>query len=166
MCGVDVVSECLRGSSLSVYSGFSFVGSGAPCFMSSSLSSVQQAFPQTMASCVRKGKGSGGCWQLACHTMLHRVHSVSVPPASQAWHWSFLSPSQCGLRAFVRQSRATMCPVSGLVVCLCLLVGGVCACVACVGVGVLTCIRDRFAGPPVVYLTGCAAVSSIYTLTV
>ena len=117
-------------------SGFSFAGSGAPRFMSSSLSSVQQAFPQTMASCVRKGKGSGGCRQLACHTMLHRVHSVSVPPASQAWHWSFLSPSQCGLRAFVRQSRATMCPVGGWVVCLCLLVGWcVCMCDLCQGGG-------------------------------
>ena len=149
LCGVDVVSECLRGSSLSVYSRFSFAGSGAPRLMSSSLSSVQQAFPQTMASCVRKGKGSGGCKQLPCHTMLHRVHSVSVQPASQAWHWSFLSPSQCGLRAFVRQSRATMCPVGGWVVCLCLLGGGVCTCVICVRVGVLTCVRDRFAGPPV-----------------
>jgi hypothetical protein len=70
------------GSSLGVStcSGLSFAGSGAPRFMSSSLSSVQQAFPQTMASCVRKGKCSGCCRQLACHTMLHRVHSVSVPP--------------------------------------------------------------------------------------
>ena len=37
-----------------MYSGFSCVGSGAPRFMSSSLSSAQQAFPQTMASCVRR----------------------------------------------------------------------------------------------------------------
>ena len=132
MCGVDVVSECLRGSSLGVYSGFSCVDSGSPCVRSSSLSSAQQAFPQTIASCMRRGKGSGGCRQLACHTMLHLVHSVSVPPASQAWHWSFLSPSQCGLSAFVRQSRATMCPVGGRVACLCLLVGCVFSCAACV----------------------------------
>jgi hypothetical protein len=84
LCGVDVVSKCLRGRSLGVSSGFSFAGSGTPWFMSSSLSSVQQSFPHTMASCVRKGKGSGDCRQLACHTMLQRVHSVSVPPASKA----------------------------------------------------------------------------------
>ena len=144
-----MVSECLRGSSFGVCSGFSCVGSGSPRVRSSSVNSAQQAFPQTMASCVRRGKGNGGCRQLACQTMLHLVHSVSVPPASQAWHWSFLSPSQCGLRALVRQSRATMCPVGGWVVCLCLLVGCVFSCAACVCVRVLTCIRDRFAGPPV-----------------
>ena len=51
-------------------SGSSFTGSGAPRLVSSSMSSAQQASPHTMASCLRRGNGSGGCRQLACHTIL------------------------------------------------------------------------------------------------
>ena len=71
-------------------------------------SSFQQSSLHTISSCGLNGKGSGGARQQACHTMLHRVHSVSTPPWSQASHWSFRSPSQC---RFGTQSRATICCV-------------------------------------------------------
>jgi hypothetical protein len=52
-----------------------------------------------------------GCKQLACHTRLHRVHSVSRPPSSHASHWSFLAPFQCSADVLERQSLAIMWPV-------------------------------------------------------
>ena len=72
----------------------SCVGFGLPSCVNASVSSSQQASPQTIASCVLMGKGGVGCRQLACHTILHRVHSVSVPPVLHTSHWSFLAPSQ------------------------------------------------------------------------
>ena len=100
---------CLRGRNCCVVDDFSFVGFGLPSCDSASVSSSQHACPHTIASCVLMGKVGVGCKQLACHTMLHRVHSVSVPPVSHTSHWSFLSPSQYTLVVAVRQSRAMKC---------------------------------------------------------
>ena len=100
---------CVRGRNCRDVDEFSCVGFGLPSCDSASVSSSQHACPQTIASCVLMGKVGVGCRQLACHTMLHRVHSVSVPPVSHTSHWSFLSPSQYALVVAVRQSRAMKC---------------------------------------------------------
>ena len=100
---------CVRGRNCRDVDEFSCVGFGLPSCDNASVSSSQQASPQTIASCVLMGKGGVGCRQLACHTMLHRVHSVSVPPVLHTSHWSFLSPSQYALVVAVRQSRAMKC---------------------------------------------------------
>ena len=85
--------------------GSSRWGSVPPAVIVAWTSSVQQSSLHTISSCGLSGKGRGGARQLACHTMLHRVHSVSIPPWSHASHWSFRSPSQC---RFGTQSRATI----------------------------------------------------------
>ena len=87
---------CLFARNLRLVSCVSRSGAGIPALCAAAVSSVQHSSPQTMASCCLRGKTGMGCRQLACHTMLHRVHSVSVPPVSHTSHWSFLSPSQCG----------------------------------------------------------------------
>ena len=50
------------------------------------VSLVQNCSPHTMASCRLRGEMGVGRRQLACHTRLHRVHSVSVHPSSHASH--------------------------------------------------------------------------------
>ena len=102
---------CLYARNLRLVSCVSRSGAGIPALRAAAVSSVQHSSPQTMASCCLRGKTGMGCRQLACHTMLHRVHSVSVPPSSQTSHWSFLSPSQCSVCSCVRQSLAMMCSV-------------------------------------------------------
>jgi hypothetical protein len=71
---------CVRGKKCCDVEEVSCVGFGLPSWHNASVSSSQQASPQTIASCVLMGNGGVGCKQLACHTMLHHVHSVSVPP--------------------------------------------------------------------------------------
>jgi hypothetical protein len=56
----------------------------APC--AADVTSSQHCSLHTMASCRLRGKMGVGCKQLACHTRLHRVHSVSVPLSSHASH--------------------------------------------------------------------------------
>ena len=102
---------CLFARNLRLVSCVSRSGAGIPALCAAAVSSVQHSSPQTMASCCLRGKTGMGCRQLACHTMLHRVHSVSVPPVSHTSHWSFLSPSQCSVCSCVRQSLAMMCLV-------------------------------------------------------
>jgi len=100
---------CVRGRNCRDVDAVSCVGFGLPSCDNASVSSRQHACPQTIASCFLMGKAGVGCRQLACHTMLHRVHSVSVPPVLHTSHWSFLSPSQYALVVAVRQSRAMKC---------------------------------------------------------
>jgi hypothetical protein len=65
-----------------------------PALSAAVVSSAQHCSPHTMAPCCLRGKGGVGCRQLACHTRLHCVHSVSMPPVLYVSHWSFLAPSQ------------------------------------------------------------------------
>ena len=102
---------CLCARNLRLVSCVSRSGAGIPALCAAAFSSVQHSSPQTMASCCLRGKTGVGLRQLACHTILHRVHSVSVPPLSHTSHWSFLSPSQCSVYSCVRQSLAIICLV-------------------------------------------------------
>ena len=102
---------CLCARNLRLVSCVSRSGAGIPALCAAAFSSVQHSSPQTMASCCLRGKTGVGCRQLACHTILHRVHSVSVPPLSHTSHWSFLSPTQCSVCSCVRQSLAIICLV-------------------------------------------------------
>ena len=85
LCLVLDVRWC-EGRNLRLVFGCSLVGGVLPVRAAASTSSSQHSSPQTMASCGRRGKGSTGCKQLACHTILHLVHSVSVPPRSHTSH--------------------------------------------------------------------------------
>ena len=69
---------CLCARNLRLVSCVSRSGAGIPALRAAAVSSVQHSSPQTMASCCLRGKAGMGCRQLACHTILHRVHSVSV----------------------------------------------------------------------------------------
>ena len=85
---VGLVLVCLgvqRRNFLDVF-GSSRCGSVPPAVSVAWTSSFQHSSLHTISSCGLNGKGSGGARQLACHTMLHRVHSVSTPPWSQASH--------------------------------------------------------------------------------
>jgi hypothetical protein len=57
-----------------------------PALSAAVVNSVQHCSPHTIASCRLRGKMGVGRRQLACHTRLHRVHSVSVPFSSHASH--------------------------------------------------------------------------------
>ena len=77
LCLVLNVPWCLR-RNLRLVFGCSIVGGVLPVRDASPTSSSQHSSLQTIASCGLRGKGSTGCKQLACQTILHLVHSVSV----------------------------------------------------------------------------------------
>ena len=79
--GLEIVGKlCLvldvrwyEGRNLRLVFGCSLVGGVLPVRAAASTSSSQHSFPQTMASCGRRGKGSTDCKQLACHTICGEV---------------------------------------------------------------------------------------------